>query len=126
MLLNRLLKLQLLYCTLGILFNIVSILVIHNGGQQLTPNVPVTGMIVMSTYGLFLLSGYFKKITLYRILMLLSVLLLGYGGVFNHFGAMSQTPELYYSIPIGILGMSINIFGLILNIIAALGRFKVA
>ena len=123
--LNKLLRLQLLYGTIGILFNVTSILVIENGGQQLTPTVPITGILVMAIYGFFLFVGYFRKITVYRILMLLSLVALGYGGVFKHFGGMSQRPELYYSLFVGIIGMSINIFGLVLNIIATLGRFQV-
>ncbi|MGB1241365.1 MAG: hypothetical protein ACPG49_02515, partial [Chitinophagales bacterium] len=72
----------------------------------------------------FLIPGFFKKITFYRILMALAVLLLGYGGVLNHFNFMSNTPELYHSIAAGGIGISINIFGVILNTIAALGKFK--
>ena len=125
MALKNLLRLQLLYYLLGIAFNAVSYYLISTGGQALTPNEPIGGSIAMTIYASFLLSGFLKKIWLYRILMGIAVLLLGYGGVFNHFNFIRETPELYHSIAAGAIGMSINIFGLILNILAATGKFKV-
>jgi hypothetical protein len=55
----------------------------------------------------------------------LAIILLGYGGILNHLNFIRDTPELYYSLAAGLIGVSINIFGLGLNIIAALGKFKV-
>jgi len=125
MALHKLLRLQLLYYFLGILFNAVSYYLIHTGGQALTPNEPIGGSIAMSIYASFLIPGFLKKIPFYRILMGLAVLLLGYGGVLNHFNFMRDTPELYHSVAAGVIGISINIFGLFLNIMGAAGRFKV-
>lgn len=122
--LKNLLKLQFFYYFLGMLFNAVSFYLIWRGGTALTPNDPILGSLGMTLYATFLISGFFKKITFYRILMALAVLLLGYGGVLNHFNFMSNTPELYHSIAAGGIGISINIFGVILNTIAALGKFK--
>lgn len=124
MLLSNLLKLQVFYCLIGILFNVVSWLGIQNGHQALTPTVPHEGFIAMSIYGVFLLVGYFRKIGLYRILMLISILILGYGGVVKNIITLNQHPDLYTSIFIGIIGVAINLFGLILNCIAAFGLFN--
>ena len=124
MTLKKLLRLQLLYYFLGIAFNAVSYYLINNGGQALTPNEPIAGSIAMTLYASFLLPGFLKKITVYRILMVLAVLLLGYGGVLNHLNFMRDTPELYHSVAAGVIGVSINIFGLILNVMGAAGKFK--
>lgn len=122
--LKKLLRFQLFYYVLGILFNVVSYYLISTGGQALTPNEPIAGSLGMTLYASFLIPGFLKKITLYRILMVVAVLLLGYGGVLNHFNFMRDTPELYHSVAAGVIGASINVFGLILNMLAAAGKFK--
>ena len=121
--LKKLLQLQLLYYGLGMAFNAVSLYMIANGGQALTPNEPVAGSMAMTLYASFLIPGFLKKIPIYRILMGLAVILLGYGGVFNHLNFLRNSPELYHSLVAGLIGVSINIFGLILNGIAAFGKF---
>ena len=123
--LKQLLRLQLLYYLLGILFNAVSFYLISIEDKALTPNDPVIGSLVMTVYATFLIPGFLKKITIYRVLMVVAIIILGYGGVLNHLNFINTTPELYYSVTAGVIGVSINIFGLILNIIAAMGRFKV-
>ena len=122
--LSRLLKLQSLYAVLGVLFNVVSLILISQGGEPLTPNQPIQGLVVMTIYGLMLISGFLNKETIYKAFMVLAVLLLGYGGVFNHLNFLRESPELYHSVAAGVIGVGINIFGLILNIIAALGKYK--
>jgi len=122
--LKTLLQLQLLYYLLGMAFNAVSIYGMSNGAQQLTPNDPYSGSIAMTVYALFLISGFLKKIPFYRILMGLAVLLLGYGGVLKHIQFLQETPELYNSTAAAIIGPGINVFGLILNVMAALGKFR--
>ena len=124
MLLFRLLKLQVFYCLIGILFNVVSWIMIQTGHQALTPTVPLEGFIAMSVYGLFLLTGYFRKIGWYRLLMFISILTLGHAGVLKNILTLNQHPELYTSIFIGIIGIAINIFGLVLNCIAVFGLFN--
>jgi hypothetical protein len=56
--------------------------------------------------------------------MIVSVLLLGFGGVINHFNMINESPELYHSVTAGVIGVMINIFGLTLNILAATCKFK--
>ncbi len=124
--LNKLLKLQLFYCFLGVLFNVISCFYLFQNGETLTPTSPILGIIVMSIYGVFLLAGQMKRITLYRTLMFLAVVAFGYSGIIKHFITLNDSPELYYSIMIGIVAILINSFGVVLNITAALGRFKIA
>ena len=66
MLLKKLLRLQLLYYILGILFNAVSFILIAQGGKALTPNDPLIGSVVMTIYATFLIPGFLKKITISR------------------------------------------------------------
>jgi len=96
--LKALLKLQFIYCIGGIIFNFVSYVMINDGHQALTPTVPVEGLLAMSIYGIFLLASYFRKIGLYRFLMLISIVIFGYGGVLKHFFTYQESPELYYSL----------------------------
>lgn len=122
--LQKLLRWQWLYCFLGMLFNVVSWGILSETGKPLTPTLPLSGMMVMAVYGLFLLSGQFGKINLYRVLMLMAILILGYGGIINHFKLLNQSPELYHSLWGGVIAILINAFGLILNSLAASGKFE--
>jgi len=67
--LKQLLRLQLTYYSLGMLFNAVSLILIYQGGHALTPNEPILGSIVMSIYALFLIPGFMGKLSIYRALM---------------------------------------------------------
>ena len=122
--LKNLLQLQLLYYGLGMLFNFGSMWSIHNGDQQWTPNDPIPASMFMTLYALFLLPGFFKKITLYRVLMGVAVVLMGYGGVVKHLSLIQETPELYCCTAAMIVGPGINVFGLILNLMGAFGKFR--
>ena len=122
--LSQLLRLQLFYALLGVLFNILSWQFMMNGNRPLTPTIPLVGIIVMMIYSLCILPGYFNKLRLYRGLMLVSIILLSYGGIIKHFIGLNQTPELYYSYLSGIIGVLINIFGFVLNLLAVLGKFR--
>lgn len=122
--LEKLLKLQLLYCLLGILFNLISSYMLSQGMKALTPTEPLAGIMVMSLYGLFLISGKMNQIRLYRILMGLALVIFIYGGIIKHIISLAQNPELYYSTTSGLLAIGINIFGWVLNLIAALGKFS--
>lgn len=97
---------------------------VKNGHQPLTPTVPIEGILAMLVYGLFLLTGYYKKIRLYRAFMLISIIVFGYGGVLKHYFIYQESPELYHSLLIGLMGITINMFGLIVNLLAAMGKFE--
>ncbi len=124
MTLKTLLRLQLGYYALGMLFNVGSLYSVSNGHQQWTPNAPIPAAMFMTLYATFLISGFFKKVTIYRVLMGIAVLLMGYGGVVKHIGLMQESPELYCCTAAMIIGPGINVFGLILNLIGASGKFK--
>jgi len=122
--LRTLLLLQVTYFILGILYNGVSLYLISQGGKGLAPTQPVMGTISMIVYALFLIPGYMKKITLYRILMGVAILVLGYGGVVTHIINIFTQPQLYSSIVSWALAVGINLFGLVLNTIAVSGKYK--
>ena len=123
--LNTLLSLQLSYSILGILFNIVSWSLLLSSGKSLTPTDPLLGIIVMLVYAGFLLAGKMKRIVLYRILMLVALIVFGYSGILKHVLVLNKSPELYYTLGVGIIAICINLFGVGLNAYAALGGFKV-
>lgn len=122
--LTTLLLLQVIYFILGILYNGVSLFLISQGQPGLAPTQPVMGTISMITYALFLIPGYLHKITLYRILMGVAIIVIGYGGVVTHVVNIFTQPQLYSSILSWALAVGINLFGLVLNIIAVSGKFK--
>ncbi|MEM7510845.1 MAG: hypothetical protein AAF388_07930 [Bacteroidota bacterium] len=121
---SNLLRLQLFYCLMGILFNLISWGILFQGEIGLTPTDPLIGIGVMLTYALFLIPGRMGKLRLYRVLIGLSVLVFGYGGVINHIILLAQSPEMYYSVMSGVIAILINLFGLGLNLMAVFGRFK--
>jgi hypothetical protein len=110
--LTKLLHLQIIYFVLGMLYNGVSIYLSAQGKPALAPTKPVLGAISMITYALFLIPGYLRNINLYRILMGVAIVVMGYGGV------------VYSSIVSWAVAVGINLFGLVLNIIAVSGKFK--
>lgn len=122
--LSVLLKLQLAYAATGAGFNAVSLLAGALGMKALTPTNPYLGLMVMLVYASFLLTAYKGHLALYRLLMVCALLLFGYSGVYVHIVQMHQQPELYYSSGIAITAIVINVFGWLLNFIAALGCFN--
>lgn len=122
--LTTLLRLQVIYLVLGILYNALSMYLTATGKPALGPTQPVLGIISMIVYALFLIPGYLRKITLYRILMGVAILVLGYGGVVTHIVNIFTQPQVYSSIAAWAAAVGINLFGLVLNIIAVLGKFK--
>jgi hypothetical protein len=56
--------------------------------------------------------------------MIVSVIVLGYGGVVQHIINIFVQPQIYSSLIAWAVAMIINLFGLGLNIVAALGKFK--
>ncbi|MCT4588840.1 MAG: hypothetical protein N4A71_13510 [Carboxylicivirga sp.] len=121
--LNRLLMLQMLYSFCGVMYNVGSLIAVRNGHQAWASTDALVGILIMSLYGLFISTGLLKSIKLYRVVMGVFVLLLGYGGVISHllnYGNM----ELYQSVYTWLGAILINVLGLILNFKAALGKFK--
>ena len=122
--LTTLLRLQVIYFVLGMLYNGASLYLTSTGKPALAPTQPVLGAISMIVYALFLIPGYLRKITLYRILMGIAIIVMGYGGVVTHIINIFTQPQVYSSIAAWAAAVGINLFGLVLNIIAVLGKFK--
>lgn len=120
--LNRLLMLQMAYAFTGIMYNVGSLLAQRSGQPAWASTDAVMGVAGVALYGLFLGAGLMKSLTLYRVLMGVAVVLLGYGGVITHLLNMGHM-ELYQSVWTWAGAVGINGFGLVLNLAAALGRF---
>ena len=122
LLLNRLLMLQMAYAYAGIMYNVGSLLAVRNDLAAWASTDAVVGVAGMSLYGLFLATGLMKSVSLYRLLMGASVILLGYAGVITHLLNLGHL-ELYQSAWTWAGAVGINGFGLALNLAAALGWF---
>ena len=120
---NRLLILQMFYTFAGIMYNVGSLLAQRNGQQAWASTDAVMGVVGIALYGLFLSAGLMKNLTLYRVLMGISVVLLGYGGVIKHLLNMGHL-ELYQSVWTWAGAITVNGIGLVLNLAAAFGRFS--
>lgn len=122
--LKRLLTLQLVYLILGIGYNAVSYVAVLMGRPRFSATDPITGAVSMAVYGLFLVPGALRWLKTYRVLMLVALLVFGYGGVVKHILNLISDPSLYSSIWAWGAAVGINLFGVILNLIAAAGWFK--
>lgn len=122
MTLKTLLRLQRLYALIGTTYNLSSMVMVYFGAPPLSATSAVGGLVAMAVYALFLMPGSFGHHKTYRFLMTISVLILGYGGVINHLLNINEL-QLYHSTPAWTLAIVINLFGLCLNLIAALGKY---
>lgn len=120
--LNHLLMAQMAYAFAGIMYNVGSLLDQRAGQPSWATTDAVIGVAGIALYGLFLSSGLMKNLTLYRVLMGICVLLLGYGGVVTHLLNYSHM-DMYQSLWHWALAIGINACGLVLNLSAALGWF---
>jgi hypothetical protein len=124
MTLKRLLQMQVAYAIAGILYNVVSYATLSLHGIALAPTAPVTGALVMGAYYLCLLPGAMGYVTVYRILMAAAVVVLGYGGVAKHVMNYFTGLQGYSSTLAWALAIAINLTGLVLNVVGALGLFR--
>lgn len=121
--LKSLLMLQLAYFISGMAYNVGSYVLLSSGEAPLAPTAPLAGGASMIVYALCLLPAVFGRITIYRLLMALAVLAMGYGGVVKHVINFFGNLSLYHSMAAWAFALGINLFGLVLNIIAAAGWF---
>ena len=124
MAISSLLKLQLLYGIIAVGYNGVSYVLAATGSQPLSSTSPAVGAAFMIFYGLCLLTGYKGLYKTYRILMALFLLSIGYSGIIKHFLIYTQQPDAYSSQLAWAFAIGINIFGFILNFLAAAGLFE--
>ena len=121
---TTLLNLQLVYCILGVGYNVVSFIKLKTGGQQLSSTSPVSGATFMSVYGLCLIIGYAGFYGSYRVAMVICLIIFGYGGIIKHFIDYSRNPEGYSSKTAWLSAIGVNSFGFLLNLIATSGHFE--
>ncbi len=77
----------------------------------------------MLAYGGFLMAAHYGYFKLYRVLMALSLLIFGWGGIMVHLINYLKDPGLYASFMAWGLAVGINVFGIGLSLIALSGRF---
>ena len=123
--LSLLLRLQLVYASLGVSFNVVSITAGVLGAEPLTSTNPYLGMATMLAYGSFLLAAYKGHLLPYRFLMVWSLVAFGHFGIYVHIVQLDRQPELYYSTNVAVAAIAINVYGWVLNLFAALGNYCV-
>jgi hypothetical protein len=104
------------------MYNVGSMLAVRNGQPAWASTDAVMGVVGVALYGLFLSAGLMKNLTLYRVLMGVSVVLLGYGGVVTHLLNIGHL-DLYQSVWTWAGAIGINGFGLVLNLFAVFGWF---
>lgn len=122
--LSRLLRFQAFYFVIALGYNVVSWLRVRAGRPPLSATSPKMGLLVMSLYGSWLIPGRAASLPLYRLLMAVAVVYLGYGGILRHIRNRFSNPDLYSSTLAWAAAIGINSFGLVLNLLAATGQFE--
>ncbi len=120
--LTKLLKLQLVYLFLAIGWNVVAIAYTFTGNTEASPAQYLPNLPGLAVYFLFIALGHFGYIKPYRILMALYGVGAAYIGIYPWIVLLLNLETTFQLIPI-ISGISVNGYGVILCVIAALGRF---
>ena len=121
--LNRLVFLQLLYCAAGLLYNVASMLESRVGDALWAPTDPVYGVTGMTVYLLFVSTAMLEQKYLYRFLMTIAAVLLGYSGVLKHVFNIGDL-HLYQSVWTWMSAILVNISGTALALVGAFGLFQ--
>ncbi len=122
--LRTLLVLQIAYAVMGVGYNVLSYISVASGGQAFSATAPLTGGLSLTLYALCLVPGFLGYTGIYRVLMALSIVVFGYGGIVKHLLNYPGGLEVYSSMTAYILAIGINVFGLALNVFAVSGRFE--
>ena len=121
---KTLLLAQIFYLVLGAGYNVVSMIIAAMGGVPLSATNPGVGLVSMLAFGILLIPAFLGRIGIYRALMILAIAVYGYGGIYLHVAnVMAGGMHMYSSSLALVLAIGINVFGLILNIIAVAGWF---
>ncbi|RLA48417.1 MAG: hypothetical protein DRR42_16775 [Gammaproteobacteria bacterium] len=116
---------QLTFYLLAIGYLTASYLSLSGGGPAFSTANPITSGIILTIYCTFLLAGILQAHTVYRILMGISVIGFGYGGVIYHIINYSQTGlEGYASFAAWLIAILFNAYGVVFNFIAASGKYE--
>jgi hypothetical protein len=123
--LRTLLTLQALYPLMAIAYLLASFWQVRSGGVQFSTASPLANLPIFVLYAACLLLAVYGKDGLYRIAMAAAVLALAPGGVFmNIFNYLQTGLEGYSSFAAWAIGTAINIYGLVWNIVAAIGAYR--
>ena len=121
--LNRLIFLQIIYCAAGLLYNMASLLALRDGAAAWAPTDAVFGVVGMTTYLLFVATAMLEQNVVYRFLMAIAVVLMGYNGVLKHV-LNSNDLHLYQSVWTWLSAILVNSSGTVLALIGACGLFQ--
>ena len=121
--LNRLVFLQLIYCVMGLLYNVGSMLEARTGDPAWAPTDAVFGVVGMSTYLLFVATALLEQKAVYRLLMAIAVVLMGYNGVLKHVMNIGDL-SLYHSVWTWLSAILVNSSGWVLALVGALGWYQ--
>jgi hypothetical protein len=121
--LNRLIFLQIIYCAAGLLYNVASLLALRDGAAAWAPTDAVFGVVGMTTYLLFVATAMLEQKAIYRFLMAIAVLLMGYNGVLKHVFNFADL-GLYQSVWTWLTAILVNSCGTVLALIGACGLFQ--
>jgi len=122
--LRTLLVAQCLYAVMGIGYNVLSCMAVASGGKAFSATAPLTGGLSLALYGLCLVPGFLGRTGIYRVLMGVSIIVFGYGGIVKHLLNYPGGLDAYSSMTAYVLAIGINVYGLVLNAIAVSGRFE--
>ena len=121
--LNRLVCLQIIYCAAGLLYNVASLLALRDGAGAWAPTDAVFGVVGMTTYLLFIATAMLERNVIYRCLMAVAVVLMGYNGVLKHVLNFNDL-HLYQSVWTWLSAILVNSSGTVLALIGACGLFQ--
>lgn len=121
--LKTLLLAQCVYAFWGIGYNVLSFLAVSSGEKAFSDTAPLMGGLALALYALCLLPGFLGYIRVYRALMGIAVVVFGYGGIVKHLLNYPGSLDHYVSMTAYAAAMAINVYGLVFNVIATLGRF---
>jgi len=121
--LNRLVCLQIVYCAAGLLYNVASLLALRDGAGAWAPTDAVFGVVGMTTYLLFVATAMLERNVIYRCLMAVAVVLMGYNGVLKHVLNFNDL-HLYQSVWTWLSAILVNSSGTALALIGACGLFQ--
>ena len=113
---------QMTYCCAGLLYNVGSLMSLNDTGELWAPTDPALGVFGMTVYLFFVSSAFWGRLALYKTLMVVALILMGYNGVIKHVVNYADL-ELYRSAATWMGAIFVNGVGTALAGIAALGAF---
>ncbi|QJF51961.1 hypothetical protein [Roseobacter ponti] len=123
--LSKLILLQYVFAAASLTYLSVSWVLQATTGEPLSAAAIIPSILMFVVYAAVLYLARAGRIGLYRIMMILAILLFGFGGVVGNITRYLQTGlEFYAGFGAWATAVAINAFGTVLNIIALLGLFR--